>query len=157
MEVDYEIVGYENMKTIFEEYPEKFGKNVLRSAFKKGAKPFIAALKKSTPVKTGETLKAIKALNTRGAGIKVGFTGKKEYMWGYMKAYWSNYGTLANRDRSHTFKQRRKSKTANRQGGVIPKRFVEESWETNRDQMEKNTIVEIMNVSQKFLNKHKVA
>ena len=157
MAAEFEIIGADSLVTIFEQLPEKYGKKPIQAAFRKGAKPFIAALKKSTPVKSGDTLKSIKVLTGKGASINVGFSGKKQYMPGYMKAYWSNYGTMANRDRSHSFKQRRKAKTANRQGGIVAKRFVEDSWENTRGEVQKIINDELMNETQKFLNKHKVA
>ncbi len=155
--IEIEFDGTENLDQIFEKLPDKYAKKPVVSTFRKGARIFTRVLRKNTPKATGQTRKAIGVKvgkGTKNYSIYVGFRGKGKYMPAYFKAYWQNYGTLANRDSSHSFQRRRKTKTASWRGGIKPKRFVESSWESTKDKVQETIENELENETVKFLNKY---
>lgn len=154
--VTIEFTGLENVQEILNKLPAQYAKKPIQAAFRKAAKPFIQVLKTSAPNDTGETAKAIGIKAGKGASITVGFRTGSGYMPAWFKAYWRNYGTLANRDTAHAFIQKRKAKTANRKGGVIPLRFVEKAWEQTKGQTEEIVQKELVTQTEKFLQKYAV-
>ena len=155
---EHEFTGVEDLSTIFKELPAKYGKKPVISTFRKAARPFVKQLRGLTPSATGETKKSIGIKAGRSAeypSIQVGFRGGK-YMPTWFKAYWNNYGTLANRDPQHSFVRGRKSKTATRQGGIRAKRFVEQAWDSTSEQSQRIVEDELKNETIKFLQKHAV-
>lgn len=154
--VTIEFTGVENLQQIFNKLPGQYAKKPVQAAFRKAARPFIQALKRSAPHATGETAKAIGIKAGKGPYIAVGYRAGKGYMPAWFKAYWSNYGTYANRERSHTFKSKRKDKTAARRGGIVPKLFVERSWEQTKSQAEQIAQKELVTQTEKFLQKHAI-
>lgn len=155
-QIEYEITGTENLEKIFEQLPAKYGKKPIQAAFRKGARAFTTVLRRNTPNQTGETRKSIKAKAGKGPSITVGFSGKGQYMPGYFKAYWSNYGTLSNRNGSHTFTKRRRPQTLSWKGGIKATGFVERSWDETKEKVEQTITTELVNETNKFLKKYAV-
>lgn len=151
--VTIEFTGLENLQEIFNKLPAVQGKKIVQAAFRKASKPFVQALKAAAPGSTGKAV-GIKA--GKGPFIAVGFIGKGDKKFSYFKAYWKNYGTLANRDASHTFRSKRKPKYASRRGGIVPERFVERSWEETKDQVEKSVQTELIIQTDKLLKKYAI-
>lgn len=153
--VTVEFTGLENIQEIFNKLPARYAKKPIHAAFRKAAKPFVSALKSSAPRATGDTKKAIGIKAGKGPYISVGIQGKGK-MSAYFKAYWNNYGTEANRDNEHVFKFKRKPKSANWKGGIVPLRFVERSWDQTKEQVAKIANDEMMNETNKFLKKYAI-
>lgn len=150
--------GTESLEQIFEQLPDKYAKKPMVSTFRKGARVFTRTLRRNTPKETGETRKAIGVKvgkGSRNLSIAVGFRGGKYYS-NYMKAYWQNYGTLANRAGSHSFQRGRRTISSNWKGGIRPKFFVERSWENTQDQVQQVIENELETQTVKFLQKHAV-
>ena len=154
--VEYHIDGTQSIETILQGLPLKYAKKPVVATFRKAARPFTKVLRSNTPTQTGETRKSIKVIAQRGIGVAVGFSGKSQYMPGYFKAYWSNYGTLDNRNTAHSFVKPRKGKSASWSGGVRATGFVEDSWEQTKNTVETTIVKELQNETLKFLNKYKV-
>jgi len=162
--VTIEISGEENLQEIFNKLPEKYAKKPVQAAFRKAAKPFIAAVKSSFPSRLSSLKKIIGIVNNKGAGITAGVLSKKGMVTlkdgrdydAFFPVYWSNYGTYAMRDPSHKFVQKRKAKTANRPGGIVPLRFIERSWEETKDQAEEISLKELVTQTEKFLQKYAI-
>lgn len=86
-----------------------------RTAVRAGARAALKKIKPRTPERWRRLLKVVVKKNTRGElsgavglfNIKTETNGKqsnaKQPVSDWFKAYWSNYGTLANRDPSHHF------------------------------------------------------
>ena len=153
---ELEITGAAELTQIFEQLPMKYGKKPIQAAFRKGARIFTTALKRNTPAASGATRKAIKVKAQRGASITVGFSGKGDLYFAYMKAYWNNYGTLSMRNGSHQFTKARKSKSSGWSGGIKARGFVEQSWDQTKEQVQQTINTELVNETVKFLNKYKV-
>jgi len=156
MAFEVEFDGTENIDQILQKLPAKYAKKPVISTFRKGARIFTKTLRRNTPRDSGETKKAIGVKAGKGknnASIKVGFRGGK-YLPAYMKAYWHNYGTLENRDPSHKFQKGRRSVSSHWSGGIQPKHFVEESWESTQDKVQDKIEQELENETVKFLQKH---
>lgn len=156
MAFEYHIQGTENVEQILKGLPMKYAKKPMVATFRRAARVFTKELRQSTPKATGETRKSIKVKALRGIGITAGFSGKSQYMPGYFKAYWKNYGTLSKRDAGHTFAKPRKSKSAHWGGGIESTGFVETSWSRTKKQVQTTIETELKNETVKFLNKHKV-
>lgn len=135
-----EIEGTDQALTILRNFPIKANKVVfdsMREAAKEGAK----FLKPKMPNKTFR--KAVKYKIKEGKEYTFANVGilrpKKEGDYGtrngkkipspWLRAYWKNFGTLANRDPSHKFAYARKPKSANRNGGIKPAHFFEPAIE----------------------------
>lgn len=158
MAFEYEFTGTESLDEIFQKLPQKYAKKPMISTFRKGARIFTRVLRRNTPEKSKETRKAIgvkAGKSKKYPNIQVGFRQGK-FLPGFQKAYWHNYGTLANRDPTHNFQSRRGSKSANWSGGIRPKGFVEQSWNSTADKVQQKIDQELENETRKFLEKHAV-
>lgn len=149
--VTLSFTGAESIQEIFNKLPAKYSKKPVQAAFRKAARPFVKSLKAAAP----GSAKAVGIKAGKGPYIQVGFSGAKD-KFAFFKAYWKNYGTLANRDQSHKFKKARKAHTASYRGGIVPARFVEKSWEATKDQVEKTVQTELVTQTEKFLQKYKI-
>lgn len=163
--VTVEFTGVENLQEIFNKLPEKYAKKPVQATFRKAAKPFTKLLKSSFPSRLSSLLKIVGVVNNKkGAGITAGILSKKGQVTlkdgrsydAFFPIYWNNYGTLANRDPSHTFKKKIKQKSAGKRGGIIPIRFVERSWEQTASEAEKIATEELKNETEKFLKKYAI-
>jgi hypothetical protein len=159
-----ELTGEEQLNEIFEKLPEKWGKKPVLSTFRKGANAVRKQIRANFPQQIKSLSPAVGIKAGRGISLKVGIFGKKGYVRlkdgkdydVYFPIYWFNYGTYAERASEHTFKQSRKSKSANRSGGITAQLFVEKSWEQTKKQAEQIINDELKNETLKFLKKHAV-
>ena len=156
MAFEFDIKGTDSIEKILQGLPQKYAKRPMVATFRKGARIFTKELRQNTPKATGETRKAIKVKAQRGIGITAGFSGQSSYLPGYFKALWANYGTLENRDSSHTFSRARKAKTSSWSGGIKAQKFVERSWDNTKKQVQDTINKELKTETLKFLNKYKV-
>lgn len=58
-------------------------------------------------------------------------SGGSDRYWKWIRAYWQNYGTLANRKRGHGFTAPRKRGTQDWKGGIEPRLF----WDTQEERL----------------------
>jgi len=143
MNSDFELIGAENLKQIFRQFPEKGYHKSVKAAFRSAAAPVKKAIVANLPgnlksIKRAVKIKAGKGKSlTMAVGIFAGagvFRNSRGQDWDpYMIAYWHNYGTLSNRDREHSFKMQRRSKSVSWQGGIRPQRFVERAWDQSKN------------------------
>lgn len=138
-----EFTGEEELIEMLAKFPGAINKKIIISVFRKAAKPFLKQLKQNAPGSTKTAIGSKTGKSKEYPNIAFGFIGKKgkKYQTGrgseipaYMVAYFNNYGTLANRDKSHTFLNARRRKTANWRGGIVSQKFAEQAWETTEEQ-----------------------
>jgi hypothetical protein len=144
---NYTIEGMENLQTILREFPEKGYRKPIIAAFRKAAEPVKKAMIANLPPNLKALKKALKVKPGKGKSMTLAvgiyanqgvFRNSRGQDWDpYQIAYWHNYGTLANRDKSHSFVCGRKKKTAGYNGGIRPLRFMERAWEQSKDQAQK--------------------
>lgn len=156
--------GMDNLKNIFRDFPENGYRKPVIAAFRKAANPVKKAMIANLPPFIKPIRKAIKVKAGKGKSmtLSVGIYARQGVYrnhrgqdWDpYQIAYWHNYGTMANRDTSHTFKTPRRRTTAGYRGGIRPLRFVERAWEQSKSkaqsEFEKKVDEEII----KFLEKN---
>lgn len=116
-----------------------------RLVFRKAAAPMLVKIKAGSPVQTGKTKRSPSIRNWKGPRVIVGFstkgmTRRGKEMPDYMKAYWSAYGTLSNRDNTHRFLSPRKAKSRMWRGGIRARGFYEKAIASSVDQS--NAIIE---------------
>lgn len=145
--------GFENLKTIFEQFPERGYRIPVNRAFVKAAAPVKQAMISNLPSNLSAIRKAIKAKSSRASkgepSLAVGvyssggltYVNRRGVAWNpWVIAYWHNYGTMDWRttlSRLHVFKTPRKTKTANWSGGIKPGFFIERAWEQSKDEAQK--------------------
>lgn len=159
---DFTLTGHAELKQIFREFPEYGYRKPVMAAFRKAAKPVSKAMSGNLPSFLKSTRKIIKVTPGKGKSItmSVGFKGmqgmyknRRGQMWDpYQLVYWFNYGTLANRLGTHTFKTPRKSKSAGRKGGIKPGLFVEKAWEDSKGDAQREFEKEVDVQLTKFFN-----
>lgn len=131
-----EIEGIGELHSFLQNHTKELDKSVLQS-LTKGGNILKAEFKNQMPSalsKFGVTLK-VKGLKAAIPTVLVGFFGRmvnyvnrRGVNWdAFMLVYWANYGTMANRDRTHIFQKARRSKSINKKGGIIPMRFFDKS------------------------------
>jgi len=159
-----EITGVENLRKIFEQFPEFGYRKPVMAGFRKAAKPVAAAMASNLPsnLKVLKRIIKIKPGKGKSLTLSVGFTGgtmtyrnSRGQTWDpYQLAYWFNYGTYANRLSSHQFKTPRRKISAMRKGGLTPGLFAEKAWEESQgkaqSEFEKEADLQIV----KFFEKH---
>ena len=134
------IEGIEQARTTLELYPIKIDK-VVKDSMRVAAKEAAQVIKPKMPNKTFR--KAVKYNVKKGKEFTFANVGilrpKKQgdQRWAWMRAYWKNYGTMANRDPAHKFAYPRKPKYSNRRGGIKPAHFFESSMNGVEDVMQK--------------------
>jgi hypothetical protein len=140
------IEGADEVMKLFEEFPIKADK-VVKEAMREASKTVAQNIRPKMPNKSFR--KAVKY--KIGEGKEYSFAnvgilrpkkqGDQRFAW--TKAYWKNFGTLANRDPSHKFIYPRKPKYGNRMGGIKPAHFFEPAM-NGTDELWKNKFVETL-------------
>lgn len=159
-----ELTGEEQLMEIFEKLPEKWGKKPIVATLRKGANSVRKQIKANFSTQISPLVKAVSIKAGRGISLSVGVFGKKGYVTlkdgkdydVYFPIYWFNYGTYSERTGEHIFKYSRKSKSANRYGGIRAQLFIEKSWEQSKKTAEQIINNELENETVKFLKKHAV-
>ena len=126
-----------------EEYPIKADK-VVRDALRAAARPIAAQMRSQMPNKSFR--KAVKVKIAEGkvySFANVGILRPKKNWDIWNRAYWKNYGTLANRDPSHKFTMARKRKSAHFKGGIKPRHFFEPALAGIESKFKTNLIQEL--------------
>ena len=133
-----------------QEFPIKADK-VVKDAMREASKAVAQNIRPKMPNKTFR--KAVKyKVSQRKDGntyALVGILDSKKHNNGgkiprpFLKAYWKNYGTLANRDPQHKFAQPRKSISSGWRGGIKPSHFFEQAM-SGTDEMWKRTFYDAM-------------
>ena len=147
MNTTYSIEGMENVQRILKEYPEKGFRKAVIAGFKKAAQPVRKAMIANLPPSLSGLKKIIKVKPGRGKSmtLSVGAFGRQALYrnsrgqsWDPGQLiYWFNYGTLSNREASHTFKTPRKKGTADRKGGLVAGLFMEKAWAESQGETQK--------------------
>lgn len=162
---NFTLTGTENLKKIFQEFPEGGYRAPLNVAFRKAAVPVRAAIIRNLPSGLSSLSKVIKAKTSRPSkgepSLAVGVFSQGKYVnrrgiaWNpWVMAYWFNYGTLAMRASGNNFKTPRKAKTANWKGGIKPLLFIEKAWDQSKGQAQ-STFEEVVDKEiTKFFEKH---
>ena len=131
-----EVKGIDQALAVLAEYPINADK-VVKAAMREAAKTAAQAIRPKMPNKTfrkavGYTVKEGVEYTFANVGIlrskkekNVRMRNGKEVPRPWLRAYWKNYGTLANRDPSHKFAMARKSKSSGWKGGIRPAHFFE--------------------------------
>lgn len=119
------IEGADQALRLLEDFPIKADK-VVKDAMKEASKAVAQNIRPKMPNKSFRkavryTVKDGEEYTFANVGI---LRGKKKW-FEWSKAYWKNYGTLANRDPKHKFAQPRKSKSSGWKGGIKPAHFFE--------------------------------
>jgi len=164
--VTIEFSGVEELQQIFEKLPEKYAKKPVTATFRKGGNIYNKTLRQNLPPRMSQLKKLIKSKAGKGksaslisgAWANMGTVTKsngKEFDAFYI-LYWSNYGTLSNRQPGHKFDRARRAVSSSWGGGVRPQLFAEKAWEQSKDQVETVINDELENETLKFLNKYKV-
>jgi hypothetical protein len=164
--MSFVLIGKEELDKIFRDFPEHGYRKPVIAAFRKAANPVKKEMASQLPGYLKPLKKVIKIKPGKGKSMRlsVGFySGQGMYRnrrgrdWDpYMLAYWHNYGTLANRDPSHSFKKPRRAGTAAFKGGIRPRRFVEIAWENSKGQAQKEFEKKFDEELTKFLEKNAV-
>lgn len=138
--VNIQFEGMSEIEKFLSEEPKRVDAAVLDS-LKVGCR----TLRKEIVAKMPATLKKfspifdVKSLSKMGGpSVMAGFFGKKIFYrskkgvsWdAFQLVFWSNYGTLANRDPSFPFGKSRRAVSAWYKGGIRPLKF----WDNNIDQ-----------------------
>ena len=164
MSANFTLTGTENLRRIFQDFPEGGYRKPIRAAFRKAARPVASAMSSNLPSSLKGMKKIIKTKQGKGKSLtcSVGFSGvegmyrnSKGQLWNpYMLVYWFNYGTLSNRLASHQFKSPRRRKTASWKGGLMPGQFVEQAWEQSKNEAAKIFETEVDKEICNFYRKH---
>ena len=134
------IEGIDQAKDFLELFPIKIDK-VVKDSMRQAGKAAAQVIRPKMPNKTFR--KAVKYNVKKGKEFTFANVGilrpKKQgdQRWAWMRAYWKNYGTMANRDPAHKFAYPRKPKYSNRLGGIKPAHFFESSMTGVEDVMQK--------------------
>lgn len=160
---NFTLTGTENLKRIFQEFPEGGYRKPVMNAFRKAAKPVAAAMASNLPASLKGLKKIIKIKPGKGKSmtLSVGFTGgmstyrnsRGQDMDAYNLVNWFNYGTLANRLSSHQFQSPRRKVSASWSGGIKPGQFVEKAWEASKGEAQKIFEVEVDKEIVKYFEK----
>jgi hypothetical protein len=151
--VSFTLTGTENLKKIFAEFPENGYRKPINAAFVKAAVPVKNAMISNLPPNLSAIKRAIKAKSSRASkgepSLAVGvfssggkvFRNSRGIDWNpWTIALWHNYGTLSNRTalaRLHVYATPRKKKTADWDGGIKPKFFIERGWDSSKTEAQK--------------------
>lgn len=124
-----EIQGTVETLKILEKFPYNIDK-VIKSSMRKAGISVSKQIKAGMPRKEYKKLVKVKISGKNSISVKVGLFGTKSLATGeistWFKAYWSNYGTLENRDKTHKFEASRRRSRVKR-GGIRPRNFFENS------------------------------
>lgn len=153
--VTIELDGFDNFAKLSRELPKRHINIIARKAMRRGLKPALQKIKMDTPARTGQLRKNVEVKGLRGAEVSLQFKTRKK-MDDWFKAYWSEYGTLSNRDSSHKFDRPRKKKTENWKGGIKAKYFFKNAWEATKEIVASNIDKEYGNELEKFIEKYKI-
>ena len=143
MAISGTIEGYDTLNSFLMDHTKELDKTVIGSLTKGGRviqREVIARM--PDKLKVFKSIFGIKKVKSNNACVTVGFFGRKlSYVnrrgvkWdAFNLLYWSNYGTLSNRDASHTFTKGRRSVSKKWKGGIAPLRFFDKAVDASFDQ-----------------------
>lgn len=131
---------------LLEEFPIKADK-VVKDAMREASKAVAQNIRPKMPNKTFR--KAVRYALKEGKELSFAQVGilrpkkNNDQRFAWMKAYWKNYGTLANRDPLHKFARPRKAISSGWKGGIKPAHFFEPAM-SGADELWKKTFVDSM-------------
>jgi hypothetical protein len=141
--VKYTLDGDGKMIEVFRKFADEGFYKPVKAGFRKAAVPVRKAMAAGVPRQISPIKKAIKVKESRRGlvtmvgvfakqGVYVNRRGKQWDPW--TLANWFEYGTYANRASFHKFQNARKGRSRNRPGGIKPNLFLEQAWESSKDQ-----------------------
>ena len=155
MSIKSTIEGIDELDSFLKDHPKELDKTVIGCLTKGSAiikKEIISlmpdALKKLKPIVTSKNLTKSSNPNVLIGvfGRKMFYINKRGVRWdAFNLAYWSNFGTMANRDKSHVFQTSRRKVSKNFKGGIRPTNFF--------DRAVNNTMDSALNSASDSLNK----
>jgi hypothetical protein len=163
----FTLTGTENLKRIFDQFPEMAYRQPVMAAFRKAAQLVKRAMQQELPANLKPMKKILKIEMGKGKSmtLSVGFfRGNGVYVnqrgrrWDpYQLVYWHNYGTLANRAAGHSFKTPRRGISAGLPGGIRSGLFVERAIDISMPDAERVFLKYVEEEIMKFLNKEAAA
>lgn len=129
--------GAENLDEIFTQLPAQYRRPVMLKIFAKAASKFIASAKRDMPGSLKKAVGYVNGKNAERPSLWAGIVRKNGNSWQYQRAYWRNFGTLANRDPNYSFIKARKSKSSKWRGGQTPSATIARAWESNSTEAER--------------------
>jgi hypothetical protein len=122
--------GLEGITNMLKDLPAEVQTKMVRKAFNAGGKIYVTDAR---PRFTGRMRDAITAKRGRSKdkpSLYVGLIHTKANDFDYMKAYWKNFGTLANRDSTWPFIKKRRKVSQSWKGGIKPSNAMAQSWKS---------------------------
>jgi hypothetical protein len=120
---EVKIEGYENAVKILSQYPDQFQK-IVKKSMRTAVQPTLKTIKAGTPHSTFKRIVKMAFIKAEIPTLLFGSMGKKgdrgNKRSDFMKAYWSEFGTIQNRDKTHKF---HRPMTSTRKGGIIPRLY----------------------------------
>lgn len=135
--ITIEFEGFDKMQFLFDNY-ERESLRVVKTSLRKGANEVKKAQISSLPpsIKSMKNVFKVIAIKRELLMLAGVFARGKHYInrrgikWNpWNLIYWLNYGTYSGRMPSHKFFTPRKSRTANRKGGIIGTAFIDRATE----------------------------
>jgi hypothetical protein len=137
MAIPGHIEGIDELEAFLKDHPKELNKSVVQSLLKGSnhlKKEIVAqmpaAIKKLKPIVASKVL-----TKTTNPTVICGIFGRKLFYVNrrgakfdaFYLAYWSNYGTIARRDKGHVFSRGRRKVSAKWSGGIRPTLFFEKA------------------------------
>lgn len=160
--IDVKFEGVDEAMEVLKAYPINAHK-VVDKAIRKAGRDAVKEVKKAVPHSQWKKI-AKGRLKSNKEGDSAYFFGlfkdklqdsKKMPDWN--KAYWLNYGTLANRDRTHRFAYARRPESAHWKGGIKPRRYIDLPLEIGLEKMRFRFVKELDKATNEILNAHATA
>jgi hypothetical protein len=149
--VTVQFTGNETVEEIMRELPNEVRSTVMQKVFAKASQPFVRDARGRF---TGREKKGVGTINGKVNGnFYAGLVRKGSNGLEYMIAYWKNFGTLANRDKSWSFSYARKRKSASWRGGIKPRGNIAGAWEANKARVEATIENESAKIIMDYLKK----
>jgi len=142
MSVTVKMEGFDSLDSFLKDHTKELDKTVIGS-LTKGGREIQRAVIAQMPdkLKVFKNIFSIKKLKGDNPAVILGFFGRKmNYInrrgvkWdAFNLVYWANYGTLANRDRSHQFTKARRRESIKWRGGIKPLNFFDKAVDASYD------------------------
>ena len=145
--------GHESLNEIFTRLPDQYQRPVMLKIFAKAAAKFISSAKKDFNGSLKKSIGYVQGKSKDRPAIYAGLVHKSGNSWQYQRAYWRNFGTLTNRDPSHSFVRPRKGVSAKWRGGQLPLQAVGKAWEQTQGEAERVINQDAAKIANDYLTK----
>lgn len=136
-----------NIEQACADIAKQYGKKPVQKVMREGVKPFLKEVRTSLPAGLKPAAKTVGTSNFKKIpAITAGIQLKKAFVIlrdgrtydAYYPLYWANFGTLEMRDPDHRFTRNRRGKSKTWQGGIRPRRFLQNSIDRTRSNVVAN-------------------